>query len=72
MATKGCKDGLFDLSNVVALGHNEYWQPKAAKVVTKLAKISPNGNTGHHPCWVGRSSVGRSHSELFVKGEVYN
>ena len=25
-------------------GHNEQWRPKAAKVATKLAKISPIGN----------------------------
>ena len=37
-----------DLSIVVAFGHNELWRPKAAKVVTKLAKISPIGNIGYH------------------------
>ena len=48
MAAKDRKEGLYDLSNVVAFGHNEQWLPKgAAKVSTKLAaKISPNGNTG--------------------------
>ena len=30
----------------MAFGHNELWQPKTAKVATKLAKISPIGNTG--------------------------
>ena len=46
MAAEGRKEGLCDLSSVVAFGHNEQWLPKAAKVATKLAKISPNGNTG--------------------------
>ena len=48
MAAEGRKEGLYDLSNVVAFGHNKQWLPKgAAKVSTKLAaKISPNGNTG--------------------------
>ena len=43
-----------DFSNVVAFGHNELWRPKAAKFITKLAKISPNGNTAYHsrpPHW---------------------
>ena len=31
------------------LGHNELWRPKPAKVVTKLAKNPPNGNTGWGP-----------------------
>ena len=36
MAGKGCKEGICDLSNVVAFSHN-----------INLAKISPNGNTGY-------------------------
>ena len=36
MSAKGRKKGLCDLSNVVALGHNEMWWPKAAKVTIKL------------------------------------
>ena len=54
MAAEGRKKGLCDLSNVVAFGHNELWRPKAAKFITKLAKISPNGNTAYHsrpPHW---------------------
>ena len=46
MAAEGRKEGLCDLSNVVAFDQYEQWQPKAAKVVTKLAKTSPVGNTG--------------------------
>ena len=30
----------------MAFGHNELWRLKTAKVATKLAKISPIGNTG--------------------------
>ena len=30
----------------MAFGHNELWWLKTAKVATKLAKISPIGNTG--------------------------
>ena len=45
MVAEGRKEGLYDLSNVVAYGHNEQWQPKATKVATKLVKISPIGNT---------------------------
>ena len=44
MAAEGRKEGLCDLSNVVAFGHNELWLPKAAKVATMLVKISANGN----------------------------
>ena len=44
MAAGGRKEGVCDLSNVVAFGHNEQWLTNAAKVVTMLAKISPNGN----------------------------
>ena len=39
MAAEGCQEGLCDLSNVVAFGHNEQWWPKAAKVATKLNYI---------------------------------
>ena len=42
MAAKGRKEGLCDLSNVVAFGHNEQWRPKAVKVATKLDKIPPS------------------------------
>ena len=45
MATGGRKEGLCDLSNVVAFGHNEQWRPKAAKVATKLDINQPNGKT---------------------------
>ena len=45
MVTEGRKEGLCYLSNAVAFGHNEIWWPKAAIGTTKLAKISPNGNT---------------------------
>ena len=45
MTAEGRNEGLCDLSNVVAFGHNEQWRPKAAKVVTKLDKNLPNGNT---------------------------
>ena len=45
MVAEGRKEGLCDLSNVVAFGHNELWRQKAATVTTKLGKISPNGNT---------------------------
>ena len=41
MAAEGRKEGLCDLSNVVAFGHNELWRPKAAKVAIKLPKITP-------------------------------
>ena len=46
MTAEGRKEGLYDLSNVVAFDQYEQWRPKAAKVVTKLAKIWLNGNTG--------------------------
>ena len=47
---RGCKEGLCDLSNVVTFRHNEQWRLKDTKVATKLAKISPIGNTGYkHP-----------------------
>ena len=46
MAAEGRKEGLYDLSNVVAFGQYEQWRPKAAKVATKLAKTSPVGNAG--------------------------
>ena len=46
MTAEGRKEVLYDLSNVVAFGQYEQWLPKAAKVVTKLAKTSPVGNTG--------------------------
>ena len=40
MATEARKEGLYDLSNVVAFGHNEQWRPKAVKMATtKLDKI---------------------------------
>ena len=45
MAAGGRKEGLCDLSNVVAFGHNEQWRPKAAKVATKLDINQPNGKT---------------------------
>ena len=45
MAAEGRIEGLCDLSKVVASGHNEQWRPKAAKLATNLAKISPFGNT---------------------------
>ena len=45
MAVEGRKKGLFDFSNIVAFGHSELWWPQAVKRTTKLAKISPNGNT---------------------------
>ena len=38
MAAKGRKEGLCDLWNAVAFGHNEQRRPKAAKVATKLAR----------------------------------
>ena len=44
MAARCRKEGLCDLSNVVAFGHNEQWRPNSAKVATKLAKILPVGN----------------------------
>ena len=44
MAAEGYKEVLCDLSSVVAFDHNEQWLPKVAKVATKLAKISANGN----------------------------
>ena len=47
MAAEGSKEGFCDLLNVVTFGHNEQWRPKAAKVTTKLLKISPIGNTDH-------------------------
>ena len=40
MMAEGRKEGLCDLSNVVAFGHNEQWRPKAARVATKFAKIT--------------------------------
>ena len=45
MAADGHIEGLCDLSNVVAFGHNKQWRPKAAKVASKLAKMFPICNT---------------------------
>ena len=39
MAAEGRKEGLCDLSNVVAFGHNEH------EGATRSAKKPPNGNT---------------------------
>ena len=49
---KDRKKGVCELSEVVAFYHNKLWRPRAAKVITKLAKISPNGNTagGTYSC----------------------
>ena len=52
MVAEGRKEGLCDLSNAVALGHNELWLPKAVKVATMLVKISANGNIV--PARIGR------------------
>ena len=45
MAAEGRKEGVCDLSNVVAFGHNELWLPKGAKVATMLVEILANCNT---------------------------
>ena len=47
---KDRKKGFCELSEVVAFYHNKLWRPRAAKVITKLAKISPNGNTAGGTC----------------------
>ena len=62
MAAEGHKEGLCDLSDVVAFGHNELWLPQAAKVATKLVKISPNGNTALTP---GPCNTTQDRSRMF-------
>ena len=62
MVAEGRKEDLCDLSNVVAFGHNEQWPPNAAKVVTKLAKISPNGNNALTP---GPCNTTQDRSRMF-------
>ena len=49
MAAEGREEGLCDLSNVVAFGHNEQWRPKAAKLI-KMAEISLVGNAAYGIC----------------------
>ena len=50
MVAEGHKECLCDLSNIVAFGHSELWWPKATKVATKLARMSPNGNIAGGDC----------------------
>ena len=57
MTAEGRNEGLCDLSNVVAFGHNEQWRPMAAKVATKLIRISPVGNAVIIVYWQDQRSV---------------
>ena len=68
MAAEGRKEGLYDLSNVVAFGHNEQWRPKAVKVATKLDKIPPSvyyNQSALDPLCCGRA---RSRSRGLLRG----
>ena len=69
MAAEGRKVGLYDLSNVVAFGHNEQWRPKAVKMATtKLDKIPLSvyyNQSVLHPLCCGRA---RSRSRGLLRG----